>query len=56
MHMKYLVDITCTFRLAAILLKMALLSLSLNLEAQYCPGHGTNLGLPIAKELLIWFM
>ena len=37
MHMKYLVDIKCTFPLAAILLKnikMALLSLSLNLEAQ----------------------
>ena len=37
-------------------LKMALLSLSLNLELDIAPGHRPNLGLPIAKELVILFM
>ena len=39
MYMKYLDDIMCTFWLDSYLtqiLKMALLSLLLNLEAQYC--------------------
>ena len=45
--MKYLVKITCTFQLAAILpwnLKMSVLSLLLNLEAQYGTQSWTQSG------------
>ena len=37
------------------ILKMALLSISLNLELNIALGHGPNLGLPIAKKSFIWF-
>ena len=57
MHMEYLVDMICTFLLAAILLKILkwlLLSLLLNLGAQYCILVIDSIwSYPIAKELLI---
>ena len=55
MHMKYLVDMTCTFPLAAILLKnlkMALPSLSLNLEAQYHTQSWTPSGATYSQGII----
>ena len=55
MHMKYLVDMTCTFPLAAILLKIlkwALPSLSLNLEAQYHTQSWTQSGATYSQEII----
>ena len=55
MHMKYLVDMTCTFLLAAILLKIlkwALPSLSLNLEAQYHTQSWIQSGATYSQEII----
>ena len=37
------------------ILKMALLSISLNLETQYMFSYESNLELSMAKKLFIWF-
>ena len=53
--MKYLVDITCTFLLAAILLKILTWlsqSLSLNLEAQYHTQSWTQSGATYSQEII----
>ena len=55
MHMKYLVDMTCTFLLAAILLKILKWlspSLSLNLEAQYHTQSWTPSGATYSQEII----
>ena len=55
MHMKHLVDMTCTFPLAAILLKiLKWLSrlLSLNLEAQYHTQSWTQSGATYSQEII----
>ena len=55
MHMKYLVNMTCTFLLAAILLKILKWlspSLSLNLEAQYQTQSWIQSGATYSQEII----
>ena len=49
--MKYLVDITCTFQVAAILLKF-LKSIMLNLEAQYLAWLCIQSGATYSQEII----
>ena len=54
MHMKYLVNMACTFLLAAILLKILkwLSRLSLNLEAQYHTQSWTPSGATYSQGII----